>query len=216
MNRSISVLGRPLSLTAATALMFTLVACSGPDEAATTPSPASRVSVSESPAASTPTPSEPASQSASASASPTAGSEAGNDTLLAAGRLAEKEVSRSTVVSIETERDGYEVNVVSADGDEQRLRTNAAGTKLVSGPTDDRPDAEDRAENREFAKVDVDYKRAVKALEDETDGGTINELNLDHENRRSGWEADVSVGAQQRSVQIDAANGRVVSNWADD
>ena len=104
----------------------------------------------------------------------------------------------------------------SADGAEQQLRTNASGKQLVSGPTDDRPDAEDQAENRQFAKVDVDYKKAVRAIEGEIDGGQINELSLDRDNRRTVWEADVTVGSQQRSVQVDAASGDVVSNRADD
>ena len=214
MNISISALGRPLALTAASALVFTLVACSGPDEPASIPSPVSSASVSEPPAVS-PTPSESVSSTASASASPTT-SDQGNDALLEAGGLAAKEVSGGTVASIESERDGWEVHLVSANGDEQQLRTNASGTELVSGPTDDRPDAEDRAENRLFAKVDIDYKRAVRVIEGEVDGGQINELSLDRESGRSVWEADVSVGAQQRSVQVDAANGEVVSNRADD
>ena len=211
MNISISALSRPLSLTAATALLLTLVACSGPDEPTSIPSPAASNSVSESAAGPTPTLSE----SATPSASPTTGRD-DNDALLAAGGLAGQEVSGGTVVSIESERDGWEVHVVSADGAEQQLRTDASGTQLVSGPTDDRPDAEDQAENRQFAKVDVDYKRAVRAIEGEVDGGQINELGLDRDNGRNVWEADVSVGAQQRSVQIDAADGEVVSNRADD
>ena len=215
MNISISALSRPLASTAASALVFTLVACSGPDEPAAVPSPASSASVSEPPAAPTQTPSESTSSSASASASSTTKDE-GNDALLEAGGLAVKEVSDATVASIESDRDGWEIHVVSADGGVQQLRTNASGTELVSGPTDDRPDAEDLAENRLFAKVDIDYKRAVRVIEGEIGGGQINELSLDRESGRSVWEADVLVGAQQRSVQVDAANGEVVSNRADD
>ena len=54
------------------------------------------------------------------------------------------------------------------------------------------------------------------AIEKEIAGGQINELSLDIENRRAVWEADVSTGSEQRSVQIDAGNGDVVSNRIDD
>ena len=105
---------------------------------------------------------------------------------------------------------------MTADGGEQQLRTDAAGAKVIAGPTDDRPDADDRADNKEFARADVDYQDAVRAIEKEISGGQINELSLDIENRRAVWEADVSTGSEQRSVQIDATNGEVVSNRIDD
>jgi hypothetical protein len=38
----------------------------------------------------------------------------------------------------------------------------------------------------------------------------------DRRDRRAVWEADVSTGSEQRSVQINAANGDVVSNRIDD
>ncbi|HVK34091.1 MAG TPA: hypothetical protein VM428_00380 [Microlunatus sp.] len=105
---------------------------------------------------------------------------------------------------------------MTSDGGEQQLRTDAAGTEVIAGPTDDRPDADDRADNKEFAGVDVDCSEAVSAIEKEIAGGQINELSLDIESRRAVWEADVSTGTEQRSVQIDAGTGDVVSNRIDD
>jgi uncharacterized membrane protein YkoI len=221
MKISISALGRPLALTAVTALTFTLVGCSGSAEPAAAPEPAPSTSstsssvpptVESSPTAS---PSASASASASPSDSPSAKAK-GNDALLAAGRLGLREVSSGTVSSVESERNGWEVHVVTADGVEQQLKINAAGKRVVSGPTKDQADAEDRAENQQFAKADVDYRDAVKAVEREIDGGQINELSLDRDNGRTTWEADVSDGSQQRSVKINANNGRVVSNQIDD
>lgn len=136
--------------------------------------------------------------------------------MLAAGGLGLKEVPDSTVVSIESERDGWEVHVVTGNGDELRLRTDATGRRLVSGPTDDRPDAEDRTENRLFAQAEIDYQQAVQAVEGAVEGGEVRELSLDRENRRTVWEADVVVASQQRTVQIDADDARVVSNRIDD
>ncbi len=59
-------------------------------------------------------------------------------------------------------------------------------------------------------------RQAVSAIEKEIPGGQINELSLDIENRRAVWEADVSTGSEQRSVQVDATSGDVVSNRIDD
>lgn len=56
----------------------------------------------------------------------------------------------------------------------------------------------------------------MSAIEEEIPGGQIGELSLDIENRSAVWEADVSTGSEQRSVQVDASSGDVVSNRIDD
>jgi uncharacterized membrane protein YkoI len=202
----------PLALTAVTAATIALVGCSAPAEQATTPAPVPSSSASASSGA---TPSASATQETSASPSASSDTQ-GNDALLAAAGLAAQEIPQGTVVSLEAERDGWEVHVVTADGGEQQLRTDASGERVIAGPTVDRPDADDRADNVEFAKVGVDYERAVSAIEQEISDGQINELSLDLENRRAVWEADVSTGSEQRSVQVDASSGDVVSNRIDD
>lgn len=106
--------------------------------------------------------------------------------------------------------------MVTDNGGEQQLRTNAAGTEVVAGPTDERPDTDDRAENKQFGQVKVDYRQAVNIIQDEVDGGQISELSLDRDGNRTRWEADVTFGAEQRSVQIDADSGEVISNRVDD
>ncbi len=214
MTIAFRTLSRPLALTAAAAAMITLSACSGPSEPAAAPPPVTSSSDATSPSAAAPSPSASASN---ADASPSATTQTqGNDALLAAAALAAKEISDGTVVSVEAERNGWEVHVVTADGDEQQLRTDPAGESIVSGPTDDRPDADDRTENEQLAGVKVDVGEAVKAVEGEVDGGQINELSLDLDNRSIVWEADVRTGSEQRSVQIDADNGDVISNRIDD
>lgn len=217
MSVSITALRKPLAMAAVTALTLGLVACSGPEEPATLTDPAPGT-VSSAPAAAPSSPASPStSPSASASPSPSATAPgASNDALLAAGRLGATEVSKGTVTSIESERSGWEVHVVTANGEEQQLRTDAAGEQVVSGPTDDRADAEDRAENQEFAKADVDYREAVTAVDKAVDGAQVGELSLDSDNGQLTWEADVSVGSEQRSISVDAADGRVVSNRLDD
>lgn len=136
--------------------------------------------------------------------------------MVAAGRLAEKEIAKGTVSSIESERDGWEVHVVFADGGEQWLKTDPSGSQVIAGPTDERPDADDKAENREFTKVDIDFVKAIEATAGEISDGRITDLNLDAENRQLVWEAEVSVGSEQRVVQLDASSGKVLSNRVDD
>jgi uncharacterized membrane protein YkoI len=219
MSLTISALRRPLAVTAVTAVLFSVVACSGSADPTSAPPPASSPSVSESAAEPTPTATPSTSPTATpseSSSAPPATNPDGNDALLAAGALGAQEVSSGTVVSVEAERDGWEVHVVSDSGDEQQLRTDASGKRLASGPTDDRPDAEDRAENQQFAQAETNYKRAVKAVEADVDGGEIRELSLDRDNGRTVWEADVLVGSQQRQVQVDADNGKILSNRVDD
>lgn len=105
---------------------------------------------------------------------------------------------------------------MSAAGDEQQLWADASGQRLVSGPTEERPDAEDRAENKLLAEAAVDYQRAVRAVEGEVDGAEIRDLSLDRDNRRTVWEADVLVGSEQRRVQVDTDNGSMVGHRVDD
>ena len=209
-------LTKPLALTAVAALTFGLVGCSTPDAPTAAPEPATTASSSAPSAEATPsaseTPSASASESASASPSTAA---ADNSALLAAGRLGSREV-KGTVSSIESEAGGYEVHIVTSNGSEQQLRTNASGEKVTAGPVDDPADDEDRAENQQFAKIKTSYREAVRAVEREIDGAKITELSLDRDLNRSLWEAEVTIGSEQRSVQINAANGRVVSNELDD
>jgi len=220
MSLSIGALRRPLAVTAVTAALFSVVACSGSADPTSAPPPAASTSASQPAAEPTPTTSATASAAPTATSSessaPPATNPEGNDALLAAGALGAKEVAKGTVVSIESERAGWEVHVVTAAGDEQQLRTDDSGKKLASGPTDDRPDAEDRAENKEFAQAAISYQRAVKAVEGEADGAEIRELSMDWDNRRTVWEADVLVGSQQRQIQVDAENGKILSNRIDD
>lgn len=198
-----SVSLRCAGLAAAAIALIGAAGCSGPGEQPASPT-------SSAPASSTPA--GPASTTGEAPRAEGQGSQA----LLAAARLAATEVSGGTVVSVESERGGWEVHVVTPDGGEQQLRTDNNGEKLMSGPTDERPDADDLAENKQFAKVGVDIQQALRAIETEVPDGQVTELSLDLENRLLVWEADVTSGTEQRSVQIDGDSGKVVSNRVDD
>lgn len=210
MPLSISSFVRPLALGAATIALVVTAGCSGTDEP--TANPPAPVDTASSPAAAA----SPSVTSPSATSSSPATAAESNDAMIAAGRLAEKEIAKGKVSSIESERDGWEVHVVFADGGEQWLKTDPSGSKVIAGPTDERPDADDKAENREFSKADVDFVQAVEATVAEISDGRITDLSLDAENRQLVWEAEVSVGSEQRVVQIDAGSGKVLSNRADD
>lgn len=208
MQFSMSSVVRPLTLGVAALAVAVTVGCSGPEES--TSSPPEPVTTSSSPSG----PSTDSASSATPATQPS--SSESNNAMIAAGRLAAKEIDGGTVVSIESERNGWEVHVVTADGGEQELRIDPSGKEIIAGPTDDRPDADDKAENQQFSKVDVDFAKAIDVVTVEVKDGRINELNLDTENRRVVWEADVFVGSEQRTVQIDANSGEVLSNRVDD
>lgn len=212
MQFSTSSLVRPLTISVAAIAMAVTVGCSGPDESAvSSPEP-----VNTSTQASTPSSPSPSTGASSTSPSTEQSSAESNEAMVSAGRLAAKEVKDGTVVSIEAERDGWEVHVVTADGGEQQLRIDPAGEQVIAGPTDDRPDADDKAENKQFSAVDVDFAKAVEVVSGEVKDGRIKEIGLDTDNRRVVWEADVIAGSEQRTVQLDAGSGDVLSNRLDD
>lgn len=105
--------------------------------------------------------------------------------------------------------------MIGNDGSEQKLVLSADGKSVTSGPTVESVDADDRAENQRYAAVNVDYQRALAAVDKEVPGGSIVELNLDTAGSTIVWEADVTAGTESRSVQLDASTGAVVSNKVD-
>ncbi|MFF1553258.1 PepSY domain-containing protein [Rhodococcus erythropolis] len=122
-------------------------------------------------------------------------------------------VPGSTVVSIETERDGtWEVQVVTADGVEHEMDVSGDGADVVAGPVSDNEDEVDRAKHRARVQAArLDYAAAVDAILAAVPNGTITELNLDGENGVTVWEADVlDDSGVKREVTIDAATGQVL------
>ncbi|MDN5768354.1 MAG: hypothetical protein L0H96_21675 [Humibacillus sp.] len=195
-------------------------ACSAEGDSAEAPSPSTTVSTSA------PTPNEPPATSTagpSASEQPTSGGAtdvagAGNkQALLAAGATAEKAVSGSTLISIELESDGWEAQVVTADGVEHEMTVATDGRTVTSGPTKDDEDAADRAKHRQrLADSSVDYRQAVEAVSAAVPKGTIRELDLDTWKGKVVWEADVIDGSgTKREVKVDGSSGTVVLNQID-
>ncbi|MEV0391195.1 PepSY domain-containing protein [Nonomuraea sp. NPDC050643] len=172
-----------------------------------------RLAVQSSPTAGTPTATMPPGMP---SDSPTAGPSraAGAGDLKQAAQAALAAVPGSTLISIETEEDGrlWEVQVVGEGGTEHQLDVRSG--KVVSGPTTEGEDAEDKAEHRaRVAAAKLDYAAAADKILAAVPEGRITELNLDGEAGRTVWESDVvTPDGVKHEIAVDAATGAIVRN----
>lgn len=151
----------------------------------------------------------------SSSGSASAGS---NKALLAAVATARGEVGSGTVISVEQEQgaSAYEVLVVTKDGTEHEVHTNADGSAVAGTPQTEAADADDKAEHERFvAAADLSVKQAVDAFQD-LHAGTVTELGLDDHVGTVVWEGDVlDSSGTEHSVRIDAGSGDVVTDRVD-
>lgn len=159
-----------------------------------------------------------ASGSGSSSSGAGATSAASNEALLAAVATARGEVGSGTVMSAEHEQgaSAYEVLVVTKDGTEHEVHTNADGTAVAGTPQTEAADADDTAEHeRLVAGADLSVKQAVDALRD-LHTGTVTEIGLDDHAGAVVWEGDVlGSSGTTHSVRIDAGSGDVVTDRVD-
>lgn len=141
-----------------------------------------------------------------------------NKALLAAVATARGEVGSGTVISVEQEQgaSAYEVLVVTKDGTEHEVHTNADGSAVAGTPRTEAADADDKAEHERFvAAADLSVKQAVDALQD-LHAGTVTELGLDDHVGTVVWEGDVlDSSGTKHSVRIDAGSGDVVTDRVD-
>lgn len=151
----------------------------------------------------------------SSSGSASAGS---NKALLAAVATARGEVGSGTVISVEQEQgaSAYEVLVVTKDGTEHEVHTDADGSAVAGTPQTEAADADDKAEHERFvAAADLSVKQAVDAFQD-LHAGTVTELGLDDHVGTVVWEGDVlDSSGTKHSVRIDAGSGDVVTDRVD-
>ncbi|MCS6546309.1 PepSY domain-containing protein [Curtobacterium flaccumfaciens pv. flaccumfaciens] len=151
----------------------------------------------------------------SSSGSASAGS---NKALLAAVATARGEVGSGTVISVEQEQgaSAYEVLVVTKDGTEHEVHTDADGSAVAGTPQTEAADADDKAEHERFvAAADLSAKQAVDAFQD-LHAGTVTELGLDDHVGTVVWEGDVlDSSGTKHSVRIDAGSGDVVTDRVD-
>ncbi|PZF25468.1 hypothetical protein DEJ05_12130 [Curtobacterium sp. MCLR17_045] len=141
-----------------------------------------------------------------------------NKALLAAVATARGEVGSGTVISVEQEQgaSAYEVLVVTKDGTEHEVHTNADGTSVAGTPQTEAADADDKGEHeRLVAAADLSVKQAVDAFQD-LHAGTVTELGLDDHVGTVVWEGDVlDSSGTKHSVRIDAGSGDVVTDRVD-
>jgi len=156
--------------------------------------------------------------SGTGSSSPGAAAVGSNKALLAAVATARGEVGSGTVISVEQEQgaSAYEVLVVTKDGTEHEVHTNADGTSVAGTPQTEAVDADDTAEHERFvAAADLSVKQAVDAFQD-LHAGTVTELGLDDHVGTVVWEGDVlDSSGTKHSVRIDAGSGDVVTDRVD-
>jgi uncharacterized membrane protein YkoI len=135
-----------------------------------------------------------------------------NQALLNAGEAAQRAVTGSTVISIESESNDtrWEVQVVTADGTEHQVQVSTDGSSSAPSVKSEGPDDKAKHRNRvEAAKID--YRRAVSAVTRAVPG-RITELDLDTHDGTTVWEADViDSGNTKHEVRIDAESGEVVT-----
>ncbi|GAB2905721.1 hypothetical protein GCM10027203_00560 [Nonomuraea fastidiosa] len=129
-----------------------------------------------------------------------------------AGQAALAAVPGSKVISMEAEENGsrWEVQVVGKDGTEYQL--DVEGGKVVTGPTSEQDDADDKAELRDrVAAAKLDYAQAADKITAAVPEGRITELALDDERDKTVWESDVvTTDGAKHEVTIDAATGDVI------
>ena len=145
---------------------------------------------------------------------------ASNDALVAAAATARDAVGSGapTVIGVEQERGGstWQVLVVTSDGQEHEVHTNAAGSAVEGTPTVDDSDADDVRENERFvAAAELDVADAAGALQDVV-AGTVTELGLDDHLGKVVWEGDVrDDSGTKHSIRVDAGSGATVTNTVD-
>lgn len=143
---------------------------------------------------------------------------ASNDALVAAAATARDAVGSGTVIGVEQERGGsaWQVLVVTSDGQEHEVHTNAAGSSVEGTPTVDDSDADDVREDERFvAAAKLDVGDAAGKLQDVV-AGTVTELGLDDHRGTVVWEGDVRDDAgTKHSIRIDAGSGATVTNTVD-
>ncbi|MBE1564736.1 PepSY domain-containing protein [Nonomuraea africana] len=126
-------------------------------------------------------------------------------------------VEGGTLVSIESEDEGrWEVHVVETDGTEQQMDVDAETGDVVSGPTTEEDEAEDKAELQALVKgAELTYEEAAAKAASAVPGGRITELSLDREGGKVVWEADVmAADGTKHEVKVDAKEGTVQKNGA--
>lgn len=210
------------ALTMAGVGALALAGCSAqtpPQATVTVTAAPTQLPVPESPTQSTPTQSAPEPSTPTASSSQDSGATAASARYAALAEAAKTAQSaiEGTVTSIESEDSGtWEVSVFTKQDAEQEVHISADGTKVISGPREQRLGSNDQRQYRSLvdsAKIDV--IAAAQIVEKESPQGLIDELGLDSWRGTTTWEAEVKEKSQTREIYLDAMTGSVLKNELD-
>lgn len=168
--------------------------------------------------ADTPTPYSAATGSPMNPDDPEAGSQprSGVKKLEEVGQAALKAVPGSTLVSMESEENGslWEVQVVDAKGTEHQMDIESGPAKVVSGPSAEDDDSDDKTESLDRIKAaKLDYRQAAGKIATAVPGGRITEMNLDSHRDKIVWEVDVVTSdGNKQNMTVDATDGTVTKD----
>jgi uncharacterized membrane protein YkoI len=116
-----------------------------------------------------------------------------------------------TVFSVDGDAQGWDVTIVTADGLENDLDLDPAGTAVTRGPDQESDnDADDAAETELLLGVSVDYLAAMEAALGEVQG-TVTGVDLSEDNGTAIWEVQLNEDTPDEvTVEIDAETGDVI------
>ncbi|MFC4007471.1 PepSY domain-containing protein [Nonomuraea purpurea] len=142
--------------------------------------------------------------------------QAGAVQLRQAAQAALAAVPNSKLISIKSEAEGrrWEVRVVGEDGTEHQMDVESG--KVVRGPSTEESDEAEKAKHKELVNAaKLDYSQAVDKILAAVPGGRITELNLDTEQGKTVWEADVlTANGTKQEAAVDAVTGEVTRSSA--
>lgn len=149
----------------------------------------------------------------------TSGNGGGDAAISAAARTALAEVG-GTVVNVDEQVDGWEVDLVADDGTETSIVLSADGTRAGDPLPDDGSDndeADDVTENQQLLQAaTVDWAAALETARAELGDAAIDELDLGEDDGSIVWEVSTAGTGTETTVVIDAASGDVIRTGTDD
>ncbi|SEB59824.1 Peptidase propeptide and YPEB domain-containing protein [Nocardioides exalbidus] len=122
-----------------------------------------------------------------------------------------------TVFSVDHDGQGWDVTIVTADGEENDIELNADATEVTRGPVADTDqDADDAAERETLLGASLDYAAAIEAAAGEVQG-TVTGVDLSDDNGTAVWEVQLDEDTPNEStVDVDAETGEVLRVELDD
>lgn len=121
-----------------------------------------------------------------------------------------------TVFSVDGEPTGWEVTVVTADGEEVDLTLSPDATSVVRGPVTDNDDADDAAERERLLGAALDYAAGMEAALAQVQG-TVTGVDLSEDNGTAVWEVQLDEDTpNETTVDVDAQSGEVLATELDD